>query len=236
MRPGVDALRTFYASRDGRRVAHVLAARIGPMLRRATNARLLGVGYPLPAIAGLDAGRIERIALAMQSAQGVEPWTSSGRGNAALAVDAELPFPGAAFDQAIACHALEFGDTHALLAELWRVLAPAGELIAVVANRASLWTHFERTPFGQGQPFGRNGLDALLAESGFETVERHTLLVAPPLPGLRRLDPLLTRIMPRLGGIHIVRARKSAGAALNPVGRVRAAPRPAGATAFAAPD
>jgi SAM-dependent methyltransferase len=237
MQPGIEELNRFYATADGRRVAMALRSVVWPMLRRQANARLLALGFVAPVIDGLAAGAIERIAVAMPAAQGCVDWPRHGATNAALAVmPGDLPFPGAAFDQAIVCHAIEFGDAAAMLGEVARTLAPAGDIIAIVANRAGLWTHFEWTPFGQGQPYGKAGLARLLADAGFEPVSWWTTLVAPPLRGLRRLDRVLTRLLPTLGGVHIVRARKSGGPAAKPIGRVRAVPGVAAATACAAAD
>jgi SAM-dependent methyltransferase len=135
-----------------------------------------------------------------------------------------LPFGDAMFDQAILCHALEFAEPpRTVLRELWRVLAPAGEMVLIVPNRAGLWTHFEATPFGNGRPFGRRQLERLLRDSLFEPVAWRTALVAPPVRGLRWLDRPLTRIAARLGGIHLVLARKTDGAAPTMVGKVRTA-------------
>ena len=114
------------------------------------------------------------------------------------------------------------------------VLAPAGDLILIVPNRAGLWTNFETTQFGMGRPFGRSELTRALDDGGF--VPRHwkTALVAPPVRGLRWLDAPLTRLFPRLGGIHFVLARKGGPPAAAPVSRRVRAPRPAAAPAGAA--
>jgi SAM-dependent methyltransferase len=236
MRPGIDELDAFYATPDGRRTALALRGVVAALVRRQANARLLAVGYATPALGDLDPGTVERLALAMPAAQGVRAWPPAGSNCAVLVDERSLPFPGAAFDQAIVCHAIEFGEAAPLLTELWRALAPAGELIAVVANRAGLWTHFERTPFGQGQPYGRGGLGRLLRAADFEPVAWRTVLVAPPLRGLRRLDRVLTRALPTLGGVHVVRARKAGGPARQGLGRVQTVPATATATALSRCD
>lgn len=226
MRPSLEDLRIFYASRHGRRTAHLLASIVAPAVRRQSNSRLLALGYTTPLLAGLNPAKIERLAIVMPAAQGAQVWPRHGWPNCALSArETELPFAAAIFDQAVLCHSLEFTNAPKLLRELWRVLAPAGDLVLIVPNRAGLWTHFEATPFGQGQPYGRNGLGTLLREAMFEPVAWKTALVAPPISGFRWLDRPLTRLLPALGGIHFVLARKTDGLSPMPVGkRVRAAP------------
>lgn len=212
MRPGLSELKAFYASPDGQRTASLLAAIAGPALHRQSTARLLAVGYAPPLLAGFDRARIERLAIVMPVEQGAEAWPGGAYPGCTLAAnETELPFAAAMFDQALLVHALEFCDARKLLRELWRVLAPAGELVIVVPNRAGLWTHFETTPFGQGHPFGRGTLSGLLRDAMFEPVSWKTALVAPPVRGIRWLDRPLTRLLPGLGGIHFVLARKTDG-------------------------
>ncbi|MBV7257358.1 hypothetical protein KCG44_11235 [Pacificimonas sp. WHA3] len=205
--------RTFYAGRDGRRTAHRLAQIIAPVVRSGPDKRFLAVGYAAPLLTGLNPKRFERIAMLRPADQGGRRWPLRGHDNCAVSGDpAALPFPGALFDQTLVVHALEHGRADDILAELNRVLSPAGELILIVPNRAGLWTHFEKTPFGLGHPYGRGELTRVLQANDFTPVSWKTALVAPPLTGLRWLDAPLTRIAPGLGGIHFVLARKSGGA------------------------
>jgi SAM-dependent methyltransferase len=232
MRPTVDELRRYYATRDGQRVARQLATTVAPTIRRGATARLLALGYCAPLLKGLDPRQLERLALVMPEGAGVRVWPR-GKPNCAVQADEfSLPFTEAMFDQALLAHALEFAEPpRKLLRELWRVLAPAGELVLIVPNRLGLWTHFETTPFGQGRPWGKGELTRLLRESMFEPVSCRTALVAPPVRGLRWLDRPLTRVAGRFGGIHFVLARKTDGLAATMVGKV-AAPVKAPASAL----
>jgi SAM-dependent methyltransferase len=235
MRPSVSELRGYYATRDGQRVARQLASTVAPAIRRGANARLLTLGYCAPLLRGLDPRRLERMALVMPEGAGVRVWPR-GKPNCAVQADeAALPFTEALFDQALLAHSLEFAEApRKLLRELWRVLAPAGELVLIVPNRLGVWTHFETTPFGQGRPWGKGELSRLLQESMFEPVSCRTALVAPPVRGLRWLDRPLTRVARRFGGIHFVLARKTDGLAPVMVGKA-AVPATAPATASALP-
>lgn len=219
LRPSIADLSGYYATPDGQRVARLLAGVAAPVVRRTSTSRLLALGYCAPLLAGFDPLSVERLALVMSPADGAHPWPPAAPSCACVADEFQLPFTDALFDQALLCHALEFADPpRRMLRELWRVLAPAGELVLIVPNRAGLWTHFEATPFGNGRPFGRRQLTRLLSEALFEPLAWRTALVAPPVKGLRWLDTLMLRTAPRLGGIHLVHARKTDGLATTLVG------------------
>jgi SAM-dependent methyltransferase len=101
------------------------------------------------------------------------------------------------------------------LRELWRVLTPAGRLMVVAPNRASLWAQLETSPFGHGQPYSRGQLERLLEQSLFRPERWQPVLFMPPLGRRRTLrsgrawERLGYRIWPRLAGVHIVEATKS---------------------------
>ncbi len=210
--PGFDALAAFYATPGGRRVARKLAAIVAPALRRGPTTRLLAIGHPGPILSGFDPASVERLAIVYPEGAGAHDWPAARTGCACVAEPWALPFTEGLFDQALLCHALEFAEPpRALLRELWRVLAPAGEAVLIVPNRAGLWTHFEATPFGNGEPFGRGRLTRLLQDTMFEPVAWRTALVAPPVKGFGWLDRPLSKMVPGLGGIHFVLARKVDG-------------------------
>ena len=205
-----EEVRDFYAHRDGQRAARIMARAIAPLIRRTPTHRLLGLGPVAPVLRGFDHDSIERLAIADPFGLGPFPHNES---NMVARVDARhLPFADALFDQVLLLHLLELdARPERILRQIWRVLAPGGDMVLLVANRAGLWTHFENTPFGHGSPFGRNQLSRLLQQSMFEVLHWQQILVAPPMRILRWLDRPLTSILPRLGGVHVVRARKSDG-------------------------
>ena len=113
-------------------------------------------------------------------------------------------------------HGLEVAEAQRpTLRELWRVLAPAGRLIVVVPNRASLWAQFETSPFGHGQPYSRGQLDRLLVQSLFQPESWDAALYMPPFGQRRSIrtgnawERLGHSLWPRLAGVHIVEASKS---------------------------
>lgn len=203
-------LQDWYRTPPGRRAARLLRTALRPLLQRQSTTRLLTLGAPTTVLLGFPAAKVERVA-AVDAGGG---WPPNGP-NATLAADhCQLPFDAAVFDQALVMHSLEGAEKpSALLRELWRVLAPAGELLLVVPNRAGLWALAESNPFGQGHPYGRGGLRRTLSDAMFEVAAWRTALAAPPLRGLAWTEPLLARAAPGLGGVHIVRAVKRDGLA-----------------------
>lgn len=194
---------------------------VAPLVRRGASARLLALGYTAPLLTELDPTRFERLALVTEATDSACQFPPGHQSCALVATPEALPFTESLFDQALVAHSLEFAERpRVMLRELWRVLAPASEVVLIVPNRAGLWTHFEATPFGQGRPWGRNELMRLLTDSMFEPVSWRSALAAPPVRGLRWLDKPLTRLVPRLGGVHIVVARKIDGLSGMPVGKV----------------
>lgn len=223
MRPTLAQLSGWYATLQGRRVARVLGRIVAPTVRVAPNARLLALGYAAPVLMGFDPARVERLAMAMPGAQGSHRWPAR-RPNHAIEVDPlALPFAAGMFDQALVIHALEFAEPpRLLLRELWRVLAPAGQIIVVVPNRLGPWTHLGASPFGEGRPYGRGQLNRLLADAMFEPYAQRTALVTPPVGLLRPLGAAVGAVAGGLGGARLALARKTDG--LRPAMAGRAAP------------
>src|SRR3954467_15019356 len=127
-------LRNFYAHPLG-----VVARRfVGRSIRRrwtdARALRVLGIGYPTPYL-GLFRDEAERCLAFMPAAQGVVKWPTLRPALSSLVEELELPLPDAAVDRVLLVHALEMShDATALLREIWRVLTPSGQLLAVVPN------------------------------------------------------------------------------------------------------
>lgn len=231
MRPAAGQLADFYASRVGRRVAAAVRARLAVSLRNRAGDRLLGVGYCPPFLDGLTDGA-ERCLLVMPPRQGVRRWPSAAPNRVVMAAEKRLPFPDAMFDQLVVAHALEFSEPTRQLREYWRVLAPGGSLLLIVPNRAGLWTHFETTPFGAGQPYGRRQLQQVLEASMFEVVRWRTALVMPPRRLLMPLEPAAAWLLPELGGLLVFEALKVAGPGAQAVGAAQPALLPAGIAAM----
>ena len=226
MRPEVEDLAQWYQSRTGARAALALASAVAPLIHRGTTTRLLALGYCAPLLNGFDLASVERLILACPAEQGGLAWPRAAPNLAAEIDVLAMPFQDALFDEALVVHALEHAaPPRRLLRELWRVLAPGGSIVIVTPNRAGLWVHMETTPFGHGAPFGKNQICGMLEDALFEITHRQTLLAVPPLPAVAWLDRPAMRLLPKMGGLHIIRATKREGPMPVPVGRARKARR-----------
>jgi SAM-dependent methyltransferase len=180
MRVDVLALQKFYASPLGEAVRRAASRRLRALWPNADGRDMLGLGYAAPYFDGYRADA-RRTVLMMPAAQGAEPWPAEGGGLTVLSSEPRLPFMDAIFDRVLLVHALEEADEpHTLLREVWRVMAPEGRLVSIVANRWSLWAQSDRTPFGSGRPYSRTQLAALLSDALFEPVVSARALYAPP--------------------------------------------------------
>ena len=180
MRVDVLALQRFYASALGDAARRAAARRLAALWPHADGLDVLAVGYPSPYLERFRDGARRAVAM-MPAAQGAEPWPANGPVATALAEDARLPFMDAVFDRVLLVHGLEECDAaHAMLREVWRVMAPEGRLVVIAANRWSLWAQSDATPFGYGRPYSRTQLATLLNDSMFAPVVSARALYMPP--------------------------------------------------------
>jgi SAM-dependent methyltransferase len=208
------ALETFYESRMGQVARRLISRRLREHWPDLTGQRLLGFGYAAPYLRQF--AESDRALEAMPALEDVAPLTQSGRVRTALVDEQALPFPDAYFDCLLVVHGLEVAESQRpFLRELWRVLQPAGRLVIVAPNRASLWAQFETSPFGHGQPYSRGQLQRLLEQALFRPESWDSALYMPPFGRHRTArtgdfwERLGRRLWPRLAGVHIVAATKS---------------------------
>ncbi len=197
MNADILELREFYASRLGQAAERAITAALGPLWSAIHEERLLGIGYAVPFLERFGADSERAIAL-MPGAQGAIPWPVGAAPQTALVNIEELPFGDSSVDRVLLVHALEFAESPTeLLAEIWRVLAPGGHVVAVVPNRRGVWTRFDHTPFGSGRPWSKRQLLRLLREADFSPVASTEALHFPPF---RRRSLLgLTATLDRCG-------------------------------------
>lgn len=207
-------LKTFYAARLGTVARRLIGVRIRQLWPRVAGDRVLGIGYATPYLAQFGEEADCRLAF-MPAELGVMHWPQGAPNAAALVLDDALPLPGASVDRVLAIHSLEMADNASdLLRELWRILAPGGRIIVVVPNRRGVWARVERTPFGQGQPFSRGQLGALLRDAMFSPTAWSSALVMPPvsnalfLRGGTTWERIGSILWPRFAGVLIVEATK----------------------------
>ncbi len=214
MRVDVLALQRFYASPLGEAARRAASRRLQALWPSGDGLDILGLGYASPYLDRYRQGA-RRVVAMMPAAQGAEPWPSDANVVTTLADDARLPFMDAVFDRVLLVHELEECDAvHAMLREVWRVMAPEGRLVVIAANRWSFWAQSDATPFGYGRPYSRTQLGMLLSESMFEPVASSRALYAPPStwPPFVRAAEAFERVgelvWPAQGGLVLMEAVK----------------------------
>ncbi len=247
MRPDIDELTSFYASRDGEYARRLINHQLRQLWPDVTAKDLLGIGFATPFLGVFEEAR-SQIAL-MPATQGARAWPADGRNRVALGREDELPFDDRSFDYLILAHAFECSPhANRLMREAWRILKDGGRLAVIVPNRRGLWCWSERTPFGFGQPYTSGQLERSLRNNLFAVGETRRALYMPPLSRFvirgRRLALQLSVPTERLGlkllshfsGVLIAEAIKDvynptpAFAVVRPASR-RYAPVPEGALA-----
>jgi SAM-dependent methyltransferase len=214
MRVDVLALQRFYASPLGEAARRAASRRLSALWPHADGLDVLGIGYPTPYLGALRASA-RRTVVMMPAEQGAEPWPAERTVLTALADEARLPFMDAVFDRVLMVHAMEEAAApHALLREVWRIMAPEGRLVVIAANRWSWWAQSGATPLGHGRPYSRTQLATLLSDSMFEPVASSRALYAPPTtwtPFVRAADAFEwvgELVWPALGGLVLMEAVK----------------------------
>ncbi len=213
MRPDIDDLAAFYATRQGQLARRLFNNQIRALWPDVAGQSVLGVGYPAPFLAALD--RAERTIGLMPATQGAARWAPEGRNRVVLAREDELPLPDGSFDRVLLVHALECAQhLSRLLREVWRVCADGGRILAVVPNRRGLWCWSDRTPFGYGQPYSFTQLQNMLERHLFAPVQQGRALYLPPTTStllLRAAIPaerIGLRLMPQVAGVIMIEAEK----------------------------
>ena len=231
MRRDVLELRQFYASPLGRAAREMTARKIGEAWGEVRGLDILGLGYATPFLQTLRT-EARRAVAAMPAQQGVEVWPGAGGVLSCLTPEIELPFRNAMFDRILAVHALEESpDPTALLREVWRVLAPNGRVVVVVAARNGLWANAEATPFGHGRPYTRGQLTELLRDAELEPSGWTRALYVPPVGFMagwaEGFEQAGSRLWPGFSGLLLMEAVKQTFAVKPRGARVRSvAPRP----------
>ncbi|HSM20306.1 MAG TPA: methyltransferase domain-containing protein, partial [Hyphomicrobiales bacterium] len=135
--------RDFYLEPLGRVVRRLVGRRIRARWHDVSGQTVMGIGYASPYLS-VYAGEAERLASLMPAGQGVVRWPDEPPFRSALVDEYDLPLGDATVERLLLVHALEMSEApRELLREIWRVLAPGGSLIAVVANRRGLWARVD---------------------------------------------------------------------------------------------
>jgi SAM-dependent methyltransferase len=208
MRPDVEDLQRFYASRQGQLARRLIQHQLRVIWPDLSGRNVLGFGYAVPYLAGLD--KAMRSVALMPSAQGASRWPSDARSRSALVREDDLPLADGSVERVLLVHALECcTNLPRLMREIWRVLADGGRMVAIVPNRRGLWSLSDRTPFGYGQPYSTGQLERMLKGHLFAPCAERSALFLPPTES--RLLLRLTMPAERVG---LTFARRFAGVVL----------------------
>jgi SAM-dependent methyltransferase len=204
----------FYRTSLGNDIQKQIFNHIKSMWYDVKNMTLCGIGYAIPYIEYYKKDSNHVFAL-MLSNQGVCQWPTTSPYAVALVHSDAVPLEDNSVDRILCIHGLEHTEnTKHFLDEIWRVLAPQGEVIFVVPNRRGLWARSDNTPFGSGYPYTRRQLRYLLSQAMLTPVDFVPALFTPPYLNnfWKKTAPICNylgkKIMPRYAGVHIVRVMK----------------------------
>ena len=212
MRRDVLDLRAFYATALGAAVRGLVMRKVVEAWGDARGLDVLGLGYSTPYLTPF-LPNARRAVAAMPGAQGVEPWPAGEANHACLADDTALPFANALFDRVLVIHGLEEAeDPTAYMAEVRRVMSPAGRVIVAAASRRGFWARSDATPFGYGRPFSRTQLEEVVVDAGLEPTAWSRALSLPPLPILaphaEAFEQVGSRLFAPISGLILLEAVK----------------------------
>jgi SAM-dependent methyltransferase len=225
MRKDVLDIHEFYERPLGKAARGFIAANLAVAWGDAARLRIAGFGYALPYLGSFDGA--ERMLALAPDAQGVIHWPPGAKNLAGLVEENRWPLPDSSIDRLLIIHGLEeASDPRRLMREAWRVLAPEGRIIIVVAHRRGLWSAIDTTPFAAGRPYLKRQLNELLQNAMFRALNWQGALYFPPF-GARFLlraasawERAGAKVWPGLGGVVMVEAVKEL---LAPVGQAQRA-------------
>lgn len=206
-------LQDFYASALGKVARRLLGRRLRRRWPDIDGETLIGLGFAPPY---LERFLHEATTLAfMPARQGAASWPAEPPYQTALVDEFEMPVMEGSIERLLLVHALEVSEApRELLDEVWRVLAPGGKVMIVVANRRGLWARVDSTPFGYGQPFSKGQLTQLLKDARFSPVGWFDALHIPPfnyrflLKSAVAWERLGHWVWPGFSGVIVVEATK----------------------------
>ena len=215
--PDIVALRGFYASPLGGALKSRLRKRLSHYIHHPQGEVIVGVGYATPFLRTLLEAhtRDTQVLALMPARQGAIYWPVQGDNLTALVAAEQLPLRDNTVHRVVMVHALENEAYPAdLLREAWRVLAPGGQLLALVPRRFGLWRWMGDTPWRGNASTSKSALKASLARVGFTWIHSEALCAAPPAqhPIITRiwqwLDQALCLIAPIMGSVVLIEAEK----------------------------
>lgn len=168
----VDLRAFYYRTKLGRSTQRALQEALRGMWPDTKGLKVAGFGFASPLLRPFLHSS-ERVINLMPGQQGVMHWPPGEANLSTLVEEYNWPLPAGYIDRLVAGHGLETCDNPAaLLDEIWRVLAPGGQVVFIVPNRSGMWARRDVTPFGYGRPYSLSQLEVLLRKHRFQP-ERH---------------------------------------------------------------
>ncbi|MEO1282894.1 MAG: class I SAM-dependent methyltransferase [Pseudomonadota bacterium] len=230
MHSDVADLRDFYATPLGQVSRRLISRPIRKAWQGRSMETVIGLGFAAPYLGAFKADA-RRLGAMMPTRQGALVWPTKGPKQSVLADEEDLPLADNSVDALLVVHGLEMADRpQQMLREIWRVLAPEGQVIIVVPNRRGIWARTDSTPFGFGRPYSRGQLEQLLIDAMLLPKNWDYALYMPPLARnvFVRSSVAWERIGHRFAsgfsGVLIVEASKEMSAPAGKLQRVRAMP------------
>lgn len=176
----VDLRAFYYRTKLGRSTKLALQESMAQIWSDVSGQTVVGFGFAVPLLRAYlkDARRVVSL---MPGQQGVMPWPKVDTNISVLVEETHWPIKAGSVDKLVIFHGLETCENpDALLAEIWRVLAPGGSVVFIVPNRAGLWARRDLTPFGFGRPYSARQLEAQLRKHKFYPERQLSALFIPP--------------------------------------------------------
>jgi len=176
----IDLRNFYYRTKLGRSAQRGLQGAMRGLWPDVKGMDVAGFGFAVPVLRPF-LGEAQRVLGLMPGQQGVMHWPSGAANLTALVEETAWPLNAGSIDRLVVAHGLETcAQPDALLAEIWRVLAPGGRVVFIVPNRSGMWARRDATPFGFGRPYSVGQLETYLRLHRFQT-ERHVMaLYTPP--------------------------------------------------------
>lgn len=176
----IDLRAFYYRTKLGRSAQRGLQEALRRIWPETRGMVVVGFGFAAPMLRPFLA-EAERVIALMPSQQGVMPWPAGAANVSTLVEETHWPLSAGTVDRLIVAHGLETCERPAaLLAEIWRVLAPGGQVVFIVPNRSGFWARRDVTPFGYGRPYSYGQLEHLLNTNRFVPEQHEAALYAPP--------------------------------------------------------
>ena len=198
----IDLRNFYYRTKLGRSAQRGLQGAMRGLWPDVRGMDVAGFGFAVPVLRPF-VQESQRVLGLMPGQQGVMHWPPGSANLTALVEETMWPLAAGSIDRLVVAHGLETCEQpDALLAEIWRVLAPGGRVVFIVPNRSGIWARSDVTPFGYGRPYSVGQLEAYLRLHRFQT-ERHVMALYAP-PSQKRFwlktAPFIEKWSPRMGG------------------------------------